>query len=114
MVVRPYVPDTGDLIWVTVDPEAGHEQGGRRPALVLSPRQYNVKTQLALACPITSKVKGYPFEVEVPPGGIITGVVLADQLKNLDWHARNATFESKAPLGLVTEVRERIRPLLGF
>ena len=107
MVVGPYVPDTGDLVWLT-------SEGGRRPALILSPRQYNVKTELALACLITSKVKDYPFEVEVPPGGFITGVVLADQLKNLDWRAGNATFEPKAPFGLVTEVRERIRPLLGF
>ncbi len=95
------------MVWLTFE-------GGRRPALILSPRQYNVKTQLALARPITSKVKGYPFEVVVPPGGIITGVVLADQLKNFDWRASHATFESKAPLGLVTEVRERIKPLLDF
>ena len=114
MVSRAYVPDTGDLIWLTFDPQAGHEQGGRRPALVLSPREYNAKARLALACPITSQVKGYPFEVAIPPGGKIAGVVLADHVKNLDWKARNAAFDSKAPAAVVIEVRERLRPLLGF
>jgi len=114
MVIRPYIPDTGDLVWLTFEPQAGHEQGGRRPALILSPRAYNAKAQLALACPITTQVKGYPFEVEIPPGGIITGVVLSDHLKNLDWRARKAVFESKAPVALVSEVRERLRPLLGY
>ena len=114
MVSRAYVPDTGDLIWLTFDFQAGHEQGGRRPALVLSPREYNAKARLALACPITSQVKGYPFEVAIPPGGTIAGVVLADHVKNLDWEARKAAFDSKAPTGVVIEVRERLRPLLGF
>lgn len=114
MVSRRYVPDTGDLVWLALDPQAGHEQGGRRPALVLSPREYNAKARLALACPITSQVKGYPFEVAIPPGGTIAGVVLADHVKNLDWEARKAAFDSKAPTGVVIEVRERLRPLLGF
>lgn len=114
MVGRPYVPDTGDLVWLTFDPQAGREQGGRRPAIILSPRSYNVKARLALACPITSQVKGYPFEVVIPPGGTISGVVLADHVKNLDWHARKVAFESKASIGVVTEVRERLRPLFGF
>jgi mRNA interferase MazF len=114
MVGKPYVPDAGDLVWLTFDPQAGHEQGGRRPALILSPREYNVKARLALACPITSQKKGYPFEVEIPAGGSIAGVVLADHVKNLDWEACKAAFESKAPAVVVAEVRERLRPLLGL
>lgn len=114
MVDRPYVPDAGDLVWLTFDPQAGHEQGGRRPALVLSPREYNAKARLALACSITSQRKGYPFEVAIPSGQSIAGVVLADHIKNLDWQARKAAFQSKAPAAVVAEVRERLRPLLGL
>jgi mRNA interferase MazF len=102
------------LVWLTFDPQAGHEQRGRRPALILSPRAYNAKARLAIACPITSQVKGYPFEVALPTGGAITGVVLADHVKNLDWHVRKVVFESKAGVEVVTEVRERLRPLLGL
>jgi mRNA interferase MazF len=101
-------------VWLTFDPQAGHEQGGRRPALILSPREYNAKARLALACPITSQVKGYPFEVAIPPGGNITGVVLADHIKNLDWQARKVTFQAKASASVIAEVRERLRPLLGY
>jgi mRNA interferase MazF len=114
VVGKTYVPDAGDLVWLTFDPQAGHEQGGRRPALILSPREYNDKARLALACPITSQKKGYPFEVEIPAGQAIAGVVLADHVKNLDWNARRAVFESKAPAMVVSEVRERLRPLLGL
>ena len=113
MVARAYVPDTGDLVWLTFDPRAGHEQRGRRPALILSPRAYNLKERLAIACPITSHVKGYPFEVPLPPGGKISGVVLADHVKNLDWHARRVVFDAKAPADVVIDVRERLRVLLG-
>jgi mRNA interferase MazF len=112
--VRAYVPDEGDLVWLTFDPQAGHEQSGRRPALILSPREYNLKARLALACPITNQKKGYPFEVALPAGHRIVGVVLADHIRNLDWQARNAAFDSKAPEELVAEVRERLRPLLGM
>jgi mRNA interferase MazF len=108
------VPDVGDLVWLTFDPQAGHEQRGRRPALILSPRVYNSKARLAIACPVTSQIKGYPFEVSLPPGGKITGVVLADHVKNLDWQARQVTFEAKAPADVVTDVRERLRVLLGL
>ncbi|PYQ80064.1 MAG: mRNA-degrading endonuclease [Acidobacteria bacterium] len=101
MVARAYVPDAGDLIWLTFDPQAGHEQRGRRPALILSPRAYNAKARLVIACPITSHVKGYPFEVSLPPGGRISGVVLA-------------VFVAKAPADIVTDVRERLRVLLGL
>ena len=114
MVTRAYVPDAGDLVWLTFDPQAGHEQRGRRPALILSPRSYNAKARLAIACPITSHVKGYPFEVSLPPGGTISGVVLADHVKNLDWQARRLAFEAKAPADVVTDVRERLRVLLGL
>lgn len=112
MVARAYVPEAGDLVWLTFDPQAGHEQRGRRPALILSPRVYNAKARLAIACPITSQVKGYPFEVAIPPTGRITGVVLADHVKNLDWEARRVVFEAKAPSEVLVEVRERLRALL--
>ena len=114
MVARAYVPDAGDLVWLTFDPQAGHEQRGRRPALVLSPRAYNAKARLAIACPITSHQKGYPFEVQLPPGGKIAGVILADHVKNLDWQARRVVFEARAPVEIVTDVRERLRVLLGL
>lgn len=114
MVARAYVPDAGDLVWLTFDPQAGHEHRGRRPALILSPRAYNAKARLALACPITSQVKGYPFEVPLPPGGKIVGAILADHVKNLDWHARRVVFEARATADTVTDVRERLRVLLGL
>lgn len=114
MVARAYVPDAGDLVWLTFDPQVGHEQRGRRPALILSPRPYNAKTYLAIACPISTQVKGYPFEVPLPTGGAIAGVVLADHVKNVDWQARRAVFEGKAPADVITDVRERLRVLLGL
>lgn len=114
MVARAYVPDAGDLVWLTFDPQAGHEQRGRRPALILSPRTYNAKTRLALACPVTSQVKGYPFEVPLPSSGAIHGAVLADHVKNLDWGARHVQFEAKAPADVVVDVRERLRVLIGL
>lgn len=114
MVSRSYVPDAGDLVWLTFDPQAGQEQGGRRPALILSPRAYNSRAGLAVACPVTSHAKGYPFEVRLPESGGITGVVLADHIKNLDWRVRKAVFESKADAGVVAEVQARLRPLLGL
>jgi len=114
VVTRAYVPDAGDLVWLTFDPQAGHEQRGRRPALILSPRAYNTKARLAIACPVTSQVKGYPFEVPLPPVGRISGVALADHVKNLDWQARRVVFEAKAPSDVVTDVRERLRVLLGL
>jgi len=112
VVGRPYIPDAGDLVWLTFDPQAGHEQPGRRPALIISPRTYNAKARLAIACPVTSHVKGYPFEVPLPAGGKISGVVLADHVKNLDWEARRVVVEAKALSEVLTEVRERLRALL--
>ena len=114
MVARAYVPDAGDLVWLTLDPHVGHEQQGRRPALILSPRSYNAKARLAVACPVTSRAKGYPFEVPLPSGSAITGVVLADHVKNLDWEARRVVFAAKADPDVFTDVRERLRVLLGL
>lgn len=114
MVARSYVPDAGDLVWLTFDPQAGHEQRGRRPALILSPRAYNAKARLAIACPITTHAKGYPFEVALPDHSKVTGVVLADHVKNLDWNARRVEFAATAPVEVLTDVRERLRVLLGL
>ena len=111
MVAAHYVPDTGHIVWLTFSPQAGREQAGRRPAFVLSPQSYNEKTSLALFCPITSRVKGYPFEVPLPPAGKVTGVILADHIRNLDWRARRARFEGHAPPQAVTEVREKLAVL---
>lgn len=114
MVVRGYVPDTGDLIWLDFNPQVGREQAGRRPAIVLSPRAYNDKASLALVCPITSRVKGYPFEVPLPKSLPISGVILADHLKSLDWRERRAEKAGRAPKQVVEEVLDRLAPLLGL
>lgn len=113
MVERPGAPDTGDIVWLSFTPQAGHEQAGHRPALVLSPEIYNGKSGLALCCPITSRRKGYPFEVRLPAGGEVTGVVLADQIRSLDWRARRARFACKAPPTAVDEVLAKLSVLLG-
>jgi len=107
-------PDRGDLLWLQFTPQAGHEQTGRRPALVISPRAYNDKVGLALFCPITNQVKGYPFEVALPPGLPITGVVLSDQIKSLDWRARRAELVSAVPAEVVAEVLAKVGALLRF
>lgn len=107
-----YVPARGDLVWLRFDPQVGHEQRGRRPALVVSPRDYNAKVGLALFCPVTSQVKGYPFEVAVPAGGGVGGVILADQLKSLDWRARQATRIAAAPKDTVDEVLAKVLVLV--
>jgi len=106
-----YVPDRGDIVWLTFDPQAGHEQAGRRPALVISPEAYNRKLGLALFCPITSRKKGYPFEVEMS-GGDITGVALADQIRNLDWKARRVEFAEKTDPKIVADVRAKLKTLI--
>jgi len=107
-----YLPDAGDLIWLDFTPQAGREQSGRRPGLVLSPRAYNAKTSLAIVCPITNQVKGYPFEVALPVGGKIGGVVLSDHVKNLDWRQRRATKAGRVSASILRSVRERIAVLL--
>jgi mRNA interferase MazF len=108
------VPDAGDIVWLTFDPQAGHEQSGRRPALILSPKIYNAKSGLALICPITSHAKGYPFEVPIPPGSGVTGMILADHLKSLDWKVRRAERLGRSPNEVMVEVRAKLSPLLGF
>jgi len=109
-----FVPEAGDLVWLAFDPQAGREQAGRRPALVLSPRIYNAKSGLALACPITNQSKGYPFEVAVPSGQGVTGVILADHVKSIDWKARRAEKLGHCPNEVIDEVRAKLAPLLGF
>ncbi|MFM7373849.1 MAG: endoribonuclease MazF [Chthoniobacterales bacterium] len=108
-----YVPRRGDIVWLSFDPQAGHEQAGRRPAFVLSPESYNRKTGLFLACPITSKVKGYPFEVALPEGLAVSGVILADQIKSLDWKVRRAEFAASAEEDFIEDVIAFVLPLLG-
>jgi mRNA interferase MazF len=107
-----YVPERGDAVWITLDPQAGHEQAGRRPALVLSPAAYNGRVGLALFCPITNQVKGYPFEVPIPAGSPVTGVVGADQVKSLDWRVRKAALIGMVPEELITQVLQRLHTLL--
>jgi mRNA interferase MazF len=111
-VKRGYVPDLGDIVWLHFDPQAGHEQAGRRPALVLSPARYNGPRGMMVCCPMTSRIKGYPFEVidaDAPPS-----VVLADQLKSLDWRARRAVLKGKVSPATMAEVQAKIRALLGL
>ena len=108
-----YVPQRGDVVWITLNPQAGHEQAGRRPALVLSPAAYNGKVGLALLCPVTAQVKGYPFEVLIPPGLAVSGAVLADQVKSLDWRAREAEFACRLPAETIQEVLQKTGTLLS-
>ena len=107
-----YVPERGDVVWITLNRQAGHEQAGRRPAVVLSPRSYNGKVGLAILCPITSRVKGYPFEVQIPSGLEVRGAILADQVKSLDWRAREAELMCTLPAEAIAEVLQKIRVLL--
>jgi mRNA interferase MazF len=107
-----YIPERGDAVWITLDPQAGHEQAGRRPALVLSPAAYNGRVGLALFCPITRQVKGYPFEVAIPVGLPVKGVVGADQVKSLDWRARKVARIAAVPEEVVAQVLQRLQALL--
>jgi mRNA interferase MazF len=113
VTAREYVPERGDVVWLTFNPQAGHEQAGRRPAVVLSPATYNGKVGLGLFCPVTSQVKGYPFEVAVPPRLKITGAILADQVRSLDWRARHAELIGRLPAAVVAEVVKKAAALLG-
>lgn len=108
----PYCPKRGDMVWITFSPQAGHEQTGHRPALVLSPEAYNRKVGLALFCPVTSQVKGYPFEVHIPEGHDVSGVILADQVKSLDWKARRTAFCCALPEETINEVLNKLGTLL--
>jgi mRNA interferase MazF len=109
---KAYVPERGHVVWLDFDPQAGHEQAGRRPALVLSPRKYNRPSGLALLCPITSRVKNYPYEVDVPDGLPVHGVVLADQIKNLAWRERRAAYLCELPLDVLEDVFEKLLTLI--
>ncbi len=107
-----YVPESGDVVWITFNPQAGHEQAGRRPALVLSPKSYNGKVGLSLLCPVTSQVKGYPFEVAIPEGLPVSGVILSDQVKSLDWRAHKAEKACALPEDLMVKVLQRVKALI--
>jgi mRNA interferase MazF len=110
-MVKPYIPDRGDIVWLDFDPQAGHEQSGLRPAFVISPIAYNQRSNLALLCPITSKIKGWKFEVLLTDTQT-KGVILADQIKSLDWQVRRIDFIEKASVNIVDEVIGKIETLL--
>jgi|SRR5690625_487715 len=113
-MVKQYVPDRGDLIWLHFSPQAGREQAGRRPALVLSPQSYNRVTGLCVVCPVTSRIKGYPFEVLLEDSGSVVGVILSDQIRNLDWKRLHADFIEKASLHVLKEVHEKLQTLIAW
>ena len=108
----PYCPKRGDVVWLSFAPQAGHEQAGHRPALALSPEAYNRKAGLAIFCPVTTQVKGYPFEVPLPSGLKASGVILSDQVKSLDWQARGAQFCCRIPGATLAEVLKKLNVLL--
>ena len=108
-----YVPDRGDVVWITLNPQAGHEQTGRRPAVILSPAAYNGKVGLAILCPITNQIKGYPFEVLIPPDMDVIGAILADQVKSLDWCMRKAELICTLPEATLVEVLQKLGTLLS-
>ena len=107
-----YCPDRGDIVWINFSPQVGHEQSGERPALTLSPESYNWKSGLAIFCPLTNRIKGYPFEVLIPDGLKVRGVILSDQVRNLDWRVRHARFCCKTPPSVSSEVLSQISALL--
>lgn len=111
MVKSSYIPERGDLVWLNFTPQSGHEQMGKRPAVVLSPKEYNLKTGLAIFCPVTSREKGYPFEVKIKSRKI-SGVILSDQVKSLDWEARNIEYISKVTASELAEVLDKLKLLL--
>jgi len=110
-MVRSYVPDAGDIVWIRFSPQAGHEQAGHRPAVVLTPATYNAKTSLMVCCPMTAQIKNYPFEVVV--AGESPSAVLADQVKSLDWRKRRARRKGRISATELAEVRAKIRALIG-
>jgi mRNA interferase MazF len=114
MVARAhsYIPDKGDIVWLDFDPQTGHEQAGRRPAVVLSVGAYNGTTGLALVCPVTNRSKGYPYEVGLPPETPVTGVVLADHVKSVDWQARRAAFIGKVGQDVLDQILDRVAAIL--
>lgn len=112
--MTPYVPDVGHVVWLSLDPQPGREQAGRRPFLVLTPRAYNDKTSLIMGCPITSRAKGYPFEVPLSPAGTINGVVLLNHVKSVDWRQRGAVFAEEADAASVRAAKTFIATLLDI
>ena len=110
--MQPYCPKRGEVVWISFNPQAGHEQAGHRPALVLSPRSYNRKVGLVILCPLTSQIKGYPFEVRIPEGLKASGAVLSDQVKSMDWRARKASLLCSVPEATVREVLNKVGTLL--
>jgi mRNA interferase MazF len=112
MVNKKYIPERGDIVWLNFNPQTGHEQKGKRPALVISPKEYNEKVNLGLFCPITSKEKKYPFEVKIK-NGKIDGVVLSDQIKSFDWTKRNIEYIIKATEEEFNEVINKINVLIN-
>jgi mRNA interferase MazF len=111
---RGEAPDAGDLVWLSFTPQAGREQAGRRPGVVLSPRLYNAKVGLCLVCPVTHQAKGYPFEVAIPEGLPVGGVVLADHIRSADWRERGCERIGGVPAMVLEEVRAKLKPLLGI
>lgn len=110
-MVRRYVPEAGDIVWLHFDPQAGHEQAGHRPAVVVSPASYNSKTGLMLCCPMTTQIKGYPFEVLI--AGKRSSAVLSDQIKSLDWIVRKASHKGKVSPGELAQIRKKASALIG-
>lgn len=110
-MVGRYVPDTGDIVWLHFDPQAGHEQAGHRPALVISPAAYNKTRGMMICCPMSSQIKGYPFEVVVSQA---PSAILTDQIKSLDWKARDAKRKGSVPTAVIDEVRAKVGALLGL
>ena len=106
-----FVPDVGDILWMSLSPTSGHEQSGHRPVLTLTPAAYNAKRGLLICCPITSRIGGYPFEVAVDTEGI-SGVVIADQVKSVDWQARGARLAGRVSVDVTLEVRAKLGALL--
>lgn len=107
-----YVPQKGDLVWLNFSPQSGHEQAGRRPALCISPLKYNQTVGLAIFCPVTSAIKGYPFEVKLPDNLSVSGVILADQVKSMDWQSRKTEFAATLPEELLKKVIALIHRLI--
>lgn len=112
-MVRAYVPEAGDIVWLEFDPQAGREQAGRRPAVVLTPEGYNKKTNLLVCCPLTTQIKGYPFEVLVEIDGV-QSAILSDQVKSLDWKIRKAKYKNKVSSAILGEVKAKAKSLLSI
>ena len=112
-MVRAYVPEAGDIVWLEFDPQAGREQAGRRPAVVLTPEVYNKKTNLMICCPLTTQIKGYPFEVLVLVDGV-QSAILSDQVKSLDWKIRKAKYKNKVSSVILGEVKAKAKSLLSI